>query len=145
MLETTTVLQNLYRLIFHEHQQLYSVWQSADILQFQYDHALTPALIETHLEGNPIISVWFLQPGTNLAKAGCIDFDAPNDGSDEQTLREVLSLSQQVQQTATSQGLPTYLKFSGRRGFHLWLFADMPLLGATWDKALQQGSHYENN
>jgi replicative DNA helicase len=137
MLETTTVLQHLYRLILHEHQQLYSVWQSADNLQSQYDRALAPAVVEAHLQGNPIISVRLLQPGTNLAKAGCIDFDAPKDGSDEQTLRELLILAQRVQQIATSQGLPAYLEFSGRRGFHLWLFADTPLPGATWVKALQ--------
>jgi replicative DNA helicase len=137
MSETAPVLHQLYRLILHEHQQLYSVWQSADILQSQYDQTLTPAVVEAHLQGNSIISVRLLQPGTNLAKAGCIDFDAPKDGSDERTLREVLSLSQRVQQVATSQGFPTYLEFSGRRGFHLWLFADMPLPGATWVKALQ--------
>jgi hypothetical protein len=97
MPETTTVLQQLYRLILHEHQQLYSVWQSTDVLQSQYDQSLTPAVVEAHLQGNSIISVRLLQPGTNLAKAGCIDFDAPKDGSDEQTLREVLSLSQRVQ------------------------------------------------
>lgn len=141
MLETTTVSQQLYRLILHEHQQLYSVWQSADILQSQYDRALTPTVIETHLQGNSGIAVRLLQPGTNLAKAGCIDFDAPKDGSDEQTLREVLSLSQRVQKMATSQGLAAYLEFSGRRGFHLWLFADMPLPGATWVKALENLCH----
>ena len=137
MLETTTVLQHLYRLILHEHQQLHSVWQSADNLQSQYDCALTPAVVEAHLQGNSAISVRLLQPGTNLAKAGCIDFDAPKDGSDEQALRELLILVQRVQQIATSQGLPAYLEFSGRRGFHLWLFADMPLPGVTWVKALQ--------
>jgi replicative DNA helicase len=109
MLETATALQQLYRLILHEHQQLYSVWQSADVLQSQYEQELAPNMVETHLQGNQIIAVRLLQPGSNLAKAGCIDFDAPKDGTNEQTLREILKLAQRVQQVAKNRGLAAYL------------------------------------
>jgi replicative DNA helicase len=144
MLETVTALQQLYRLILHEHQQLYSLWQSADVLQSQYDQSLAPEVVEAHLQGSQIISVRLLQPGSNLAKAGCIDFDAPKDGCNEQALRDVLFLAQRVHQVATSLGLPAYLEFSGRRGFHLWLFVDLPLPGATWVKALQNLCYLAN-
>lgn len=134
---TTQLIQQLYRLILHEHQQLYAVWQSTDVLQSQYEKVLTPDVVEAHLQGRQTVSVRLLQPGTNTAKAGCIDFDAPKDGSDTEALQAVLAQSQKVQQTATDRGLSTYLEFSGRRGFHLWLFADTSLPGATWIKALQ--------
>jgi replicative DNA helicase len=134
---TTQLIQQLYRLILHEHQQLYAVWQSADVLQSQYEKVLTSDVVEAHLQGRQTVSVRLLQPGTNTAKAGCIDFDAPKDGSDPEALQAVLAQAQKVQQVATDLGLSTYLEFSGRRGFHLWLFADTSLPGATWIKALQ--------
>lgn len=134
---TTQLIQQLYRLILHEHQQLYAVWQSTDVLQSQYGKVLTPNVVEAHLQGRQTVSVRLLQPGTNTAKAGCIDFDAPKDGSDTEALQAVLAQAQKVQQTATDRSLSTYLEFSGRRGFHLWLFADASLPGATWIKALQ--------
>jgi replicative DNA helicase len=134
---TTQLIQQLYRLILHEHQQLYAVWQSTDVLQSQYDRVLTPDVVEAHLQGRQTVSVRLLQPGTNTAKAGCIDFDAPKDGSDTEALQAVLAQAQKVQQVATDRGLPIYLEFSGRRGFHLWLFADTSLPGTTWIKALQ--------
>jgi replicative DNA helicase len=134
---TTQLIQQLYQLILHEHQQLYAVWQGADVLQSQYDNVLTPDVVEAHLQGRQTVSVRLLQPGTNTAKAGCIDFDAPKDGSDTEALQAVLVQAQKVQQVATDRGLSTYLEFSGRRGFHLWLFVDTSLPGATWIKALQ--------
>ncbi len=138
---TTQLIQQLYRLILHEHQQLYAVWQSTDVLQSQYDKVLTPDVVEAHLQGRQTVSVRLLQPGTNTAKAGCIDFDAPKDGSDTEALQAVLAQAKNVQQAATDRGLSTYLEFSGRRGFHLWLFADTSLPGATWIKALQNLSY----
>jgi len=134
---TTQLTQQLYRLILHEHQQLYAVWQSTDILQSQYEKVLTSDVVEAHLQGRQTVSVRLLQPGTNTAKAGCIDFDAPKDGSDTEALQAVLAQAKNVQQAASDRGLSTYLEFSGRRGFHLWLFADASLPGATWIKALQ--------
>lgn len=134
---TTQLTQQLYRLILHKHQQLYAVWQSTDILQSQYEKVLTSDVVEAHLQGRQTVSVRLLQPGTNTAKAGCIDFDAPKDGSDTEALQAVLAQVKNVQQAASDRGLSTYLEFSGRRGFHLWLFADTSLPGATWIKALQ--------
>ncbi|MBD1862412.1 MULTISPECIES: DnaB-like helicase C-terminal domain-containing protein [Trichocoleus] len=133
----TALIQQLYRLILHEHQQLYAVWQAADVLQSQYERSLTPETVFAHCQGRQTISIRLLQPGTNVAKAGCIDFDAPKDGSDAQALQAVLHLAQRVQQAAHERNLSTYLEFSGRRGFHLWLFAQAPLPGATWMRSLQ--------
>jgi len=134
---TSQLIQQLYRLILHEHQQLYAVWQAADMLQSQYEKVLTADIVEAHLQGRQTISVRLLQPGSSTAKAGCIDFDAPKDGSDHDALQAVLTQAQRVQTAATDRALSTYLEFSGRRGFHLWLFSEAPLPGITWIKALQ--------
>jgi len=136
-MDSTAIAEQLNRLILHPHQQLYSIWRGTEILQSQGDRPLEPSMVVAHLQGKEIIAVRLLQPGTNSAKAGCIDFDAPKGGGDRPTLEKVLQLVLQIQQAAAQLEIFTYIEFSGRRGFHLWLFADAPVPGATWVMALR--------
>lgn len=127
-------MHQLYRLILHKENQLYAL-QTADGKAYPLQHGfLTSDLIQSHIEGTQTLGVRLLQPGSNTAKAGCIDIDCPRDAAN---LQEALALTLRLKAIAKAQELEACVEFSGSRGFHLWLFADQPLPGKTWIAALQ--------
>lgn len=133
--------QQYYRLILHEELQLYAVQGADGNYSSRYGESLSPEVLEAHIKGEASLGVRLLQPGTNVAKAGCIDFDT--NGCLQELYQTVLS----VQKVATDKGIPSYIEFSGRKGFHLWLFATKPMPGLTWYKALKslgKGANFDS-
>lgn len=128
MLNTTEqTAEQLKRLVVHEEGQLYAV-QSDDGLNYHSmrEKQLANNDLESHVKGDITIAVKLLQQRTQMTKAICIDFD--NDG--KQILKEMYEYSQQIAEVFQKYGLKTQLEFSGRRGFHLWLFFEAPITGA---------------
>ncbi len=121
-------MNELYRLILHHKSQKFAT-QTADGQNYPHQPGfLTSDLVLRHLKGEITLGVMLLQEGTSTAKAGAIDIDCPRDAP---TLTEALAIAKQIQTTAAAHGLTVYLEFSGSRGFHVWLFVDQPLTGAT--------------
>lgn len=127
----------LYRLILHKQEQKWSKAhkKGSELNYYPQKTSLTPEKVLAHLKGEITLGVMLLQPGTNTAKAGCIDIDIPRDAP---TLKEALELAYKVKKAAKNRGLDTYIEFSGNRGFHLWLFSLSPLPGKTWRQALEK-------
>lgn len=127
-------MNHIYRLILHQHNQRYAL-QSDDGSKYPHQSGyLTTDLLDRHLAGTITLGAMLLQDGNSVAKAGAIDIDCPRDAP---TLTEALAIARRIQITAASLGLTVYLEFSGSRGFHVWLFVDQPLPGATMISALE--------
>ena len=120
------------RLIIQEQGQRYALQVSADSYPMQKGYLTNEMLLE-HLTGSQTISVPLLQPVTNTAKAGVIDFDKEAGES----LKDTFDRTWKVKEKAAEFELWSYIEFSGRRGFHLWLFAKEPLPGQTWVRLLK--------
>ena len=121
------LLHSLKKLIIHPHNQLYAVQTNAESYLLQKGY-LAEDIIKNHLIGTDTIAVVLLQPITNTAKAGTIDVDKQAD----EDLKDTYEKVRHIQAKATDLGLKSYIEFSGRRGFHLWLFSAEPLPGKTW-------------
>ena len=126
-MEPDPVAQHLRRLILHEADQRYSI-QKGD----EYYPAAEPLAEEDladHLAGRRTLGIKLIQPRTQLVKAGALDLDAPSAGRAD--LEAALGTARQIQAAAAGLGLPTAIEFSGRRGWHVWLFTQAPLPAAT--------------
>lgn len=77
--------------------------------------------IEAHLDGEYTISIQLIQPGTNMVKAGAIDIDSH---SGSEGILDALKKANKIKETANNFNIPVYLEFSGRRGFHVWVFCN---------------------
>lgn len=78
---------------------------------------LSPAVLRRHLEGEITIALYAINPVTQRCKWMAIDADYP------EALRDLLRLQWGLQQ----EGVEAALEKS-RRGGHLWIFAEKPLL-----------------
>ena len=123
----TAIADQLHRLILHRDQQRYALQTGPGAYPLQ-DRDLSLATLEKHIAGELTIGARLVQPGSALCTAGCVDIDTPRDA---QTLRDAYALAQTIQRVGEARGLNLYLEFSGRRGFHVWLFSDRPLPGTT--------------
>ena len=126
------LLGQVKRLIIHNQGQIYAIQASANSYPMQKGY-LTDKMVLEHLAGNRTISVVLLQPGTNVAKAGVMDFDKEAGES----LQDTFTRTWKVKAKADELELKSYIEFSGRRGFHLWLFAEEPFPGQTWVRLLK--------
>jgi replicative DNA helicase len=87
---------------------------------------ITDKHLNEHLSGKRTLGIRLINPENQSVKAGCIDFDL--DKSDKNMdLKQLLEEVYEVKDYFTSLGLTTYIEFSGRRGYHLWLFSDTPV------------------
>lgn len=79
--------------------------------------------LQEHLSGDKTLGIRLINPVDQTVKAGCIDFDLVT----EQTLQQLFQQVCTVENYFKKLGLKTYIEFSGRRGYHLWLFSDAPV------------------
>jgi replicative DNA helicase len=121
------VAQHLKRLILHEVGQYYAEQRGDQYLPAS--ETLTDKDLEDHLDGKRTLGIKLIQPKTLLVKAGALDLDAPS--ADRADLEAALGTARQVQAAAAGLGLPTAIEFSGRRGWHVWVFTQTPIPAAT--------------
>ena len=121
-----------YRLILREERQLYALQKKDGAYISQKSKELKPADVEKHIEGEITVAAKLIEPDTNRAKVAAVDFDGSKDG-----LEELYNLPRQIQQAAEQLGIDSYIEFSGRRGFHLWIFLDTALPAKTIRRAIK--------
>jgi replicative DNA helicase len=109
-----TLGEHLQRLILHDAGQFVAV-QSDDGREYRPAGYLTPEMLEQHLAHQVTLAVQPVQQGTGLVKCGVIDIDLKDD------IPEAYRLARKV---AGTRGL---IEFSGRKGYHVWLFFEEPL------------------
>jgi len=78
---------------------------------------LTPAIVRQHLEGRVTIAIYAINPQTQRCKWVAIDADY------EDALSDLLKLQWELKQDGVEAALE-----KSRRGGHLWIFAQQPLL-----------------
>ncbi|BAQ63230.1 replicative DNA helicase (DnaB) (plasmid) [Geminocystis sp. NIES-3708] len=146
---TKKLIAQYYRLILHEtaqkyaiaqisgnevkypHQVIYKQVEGKEETEYKY---LTHEQLEASIESNLSLGVMLTQNKTGLCKSGCIDIDCPRDATD---LKEGLVLTQRLQKTALKLNLRAYIEFSGNRGYHLWIFANKPVIGEVMQNCLK--------
>jgi replicative DNA helicase len=146
---TKELIKQYYRLILHEtaqkyaiarlegkevkypHQVIYKQISGKEEKEYKY---LTYEKLEKSIKGDRSLGVMLNQDKTGLCKSGCIDIDIPRDAKD---LKEGLALTQRLQEIALKSNLRAYIEFSGNRGYHLWIFANKPVIGEVMQNCLR--------
>jgi len=77
---------------------------------------LTTDIIARHIRGDITIGSFQINPKDNMVKWICFDFDGDLEEEFEKAKRLFLKLKQ--------KGFSPLLEFSGRRGYHVWLFVE---------------------
>lgn len=72
--------------------------------------------VAAHLAGRITIGVFQINPEDNKVKWICFDFDG--------VLKEELDKAKKLYDKLKEQGYSPLLEFSGRRGYHVWLFVE---------------------
>jgi hypothetical protein len=77
---------------------------------------LTDDILKKHLEGTITIGCWQTEPITKKVKWVCFDFDG--------ILEEEYEKAKKLFYKLVAMGFNPLLEFSGRRGYHVWLFVE---------------------
>jgi len=77
---------------------------------------LTPEIIQDHLDGKITIGCFQIEPQTNRVKWVCFDFDGK--------LTEEFEKAYKLFNKLKNNGFNPLMEFSGRRGYHIWLFIE---------------------
>ena len=77
-------------------------------------------LIKKHLQGRQTIGSFQINPITNKVKWICFDFDVDENSSLEIEFEKAKNLLNKLK----NKGFHPLLEFSGRRGYHIWLFIE---------------------
>ncbi len=126
------IIDRFYHLILREKGQLYSLQNEKGAYISQKSKGLESADVEKHLNGEITVAAKLIEPVTNRAKVAVVDFDGPEDG-----LEELYNLPRRIQLEAKQLEIHSYIEFSGRRGFHLWIFLDSALPAKTIRQAIK--------
>lgn len=96
---------------------------------------LTKSVIAAHLAGRITIGSFQINPEDNKVKWICFDFDGE--------LNEELEKAKKLYGKLKEQGYSPLLEFSGRRGYHVWLFVEPVDAGAARKFAIEVSSDCE--
>jgi len=77
---------------------------------------LTDGILQRHLKGEVTIGCFQIQPITNKVKWICFDFDGD--------LKEEFEKAKQLFYKLKEGGFNPLMEYSGRRGYHIWLFIE---------------------
>ena len=77
---------------------------------------VTPDIIARHIRGDITIGSFQISPRDNMVKWICFDFDGD--------LKEEFGKAKGLFMKLRQKGLSPLLEFSGRRGYHVWLFVE---------------------
>ena len=114
-----------------------------------YVHVLEPLGPETlgqHLAGRQTLGIYLLRADSTV-KLAVVDVDITRQqlllaGHDEQRMaglqKSALTDALRVSARLWCCGIPSYLEWSGCRGFHVWVFLDAPLPARTARRALMR-------
>ncbi len=104
--------------IFVNRADVFAV-QSTTGAYFPVKRPITLDDIKKHNEGKHTIGVYCLTPDNKVSWA-CVDIDSESKGA---SVFEVLMLKKEAYRVYESfEDYPRMLEFSGRKGFHIWIF-----------------------
>lgn len=126
------IASQLKRLILHEADQYYAVQKGDEY--YPVPETLTDEDLRDHLAYRRTLGIKLIQPKTQLVKAGALDLDAPS--SERADLETALGDARRIQAEAAALGIPAYIEFSGRRGWHVWIFSQEPIPAQTMRRLL---------
>jgi hypothetical protein len=104
---------NLFRQRFIQREDCYPLQIAGNGGYTVIREPITDAIIADHLQGSKTLGLYSSPDSTT--KWLCIDIDT----LDEAELRK-------VQQNANHLGIPFLTEFSGKKGYHIWIFFDKP-------------------
>lgn len=120
------IAELLFNTFCHQKGQLYSLqdeegnYKPAKDADGKYLF-LDVDVVRKHLAGEITVSIQPIQYGTNKVRFGCIDFDSK---SEREALTETLKELLRLHWDAVSENITTYIEFSGRRGWHVYIFCE---------------------
>ncbi len=127
------------KLYLHKENQWYSLQDDEGNTKVQklngQNLCLTDSILEDHLVGNITICLQPIQVGSNKTKYGVIDVDS--DDTTSEGINKAYNIAVGIVKKAKANSIPAYLGFSGRRGWHVYVFSKMPLPAGLMRKALQ--------
>lgn len=119
----------------------YSIQNSSGAYLVQKDNDGNPLsfshdLLDKHFQGEVTYAIHSTHPVTRKCKFGGIDFDFGGEPNREH-LQIGLTRCMKVYFEAQKAGLSPYIEFSGRRGFHLYLFVETPIFSSVMRGSLK--------
>lgn len=94
---------------------------------------LTDEIIQKHLDGEITIGIYNIKPGEHTIKWACIDIDITKEKVIEPGFKfedwepRILEQAQIIKDLLLENTIFSYLEFSGKRGYHVWIFFEMPI------------------
>lgn len=131
-----TLIKELFT---HDSEQWYSLQDAEGNTKMQKQKngqalVLEDNILDEHLVGNLTICLQPIQFGSNKTKYGVVDIDA--DDSSQDKLQLALDTALNLVEAANRYKIPAYISFSGRRGWHVYVFAEKSMPAGIMRKAL---------
>lgn len=102
------------------------------------DMEFNESVLQEHLDGDITTGQYAVNPNDNTVKFAAIDNDIETDSSAD--LDNAFQAALEQKERALELGLKdsqAWLEFSGRRGYHLWVFFDPPVMAAKAKRLME--------
>src|SRR3990167_7021040 len=103
----------------------------------KHEKSFTIENIKEHMNGNRTYGTYQINPKTNQIKWVCFDFDGENPDGE-------LPKAKALVERLKSRGFHPLLEFSGKKGYHVWIFCEPidAVWARNWGKKVGDGIEY---
>ena len=121
-----------FRKLFVHRDDCYSVQSVMGSYRLE-EEKITDDVLEAHLGGKVTVGFYQVMPVENTIKWACVDIDllkevhGAKDYDVEAWKPKLFKQAQIIKDIYTSRGIPSYIEFSGYKGYHVWTFFEKPV------------------
>ena len=121
-----------FRKLFVHRDDCYSVQSVMGSYRLE-ENKVTDDVLEAHLGGRVTVGFYQVMPVENTIKWACLDVDLLKEvhgaeGYDvEEWKPKLLQQAQRLKDAYAAKGIPSYIEFSGYKGYHVWTFFETPV------------------
>jgi len=123
---------DVFRKLFVHRPDVYAI-QTPNRTYVPVHEDLTDRVISGHLKGMGTIGLYQIIPEQNTLKWAVVDIDINKDIFIQENfdldlwLPDLRKQAELIQTALTEHEIPSYLEFSGFKGYHVWIFFDEPV------------------
>ena len=108
-----------------------------------YKETLDDENIQAHLDGTQTVGLYQVMPEVNTVKWGVLDIDIKKEIYSapgfkiEDWLSKLMQQAEIAKERFNQHGIPSYIEFSGFKGYHVWAFFETPVDAGTVKKGME--------
>jgi len=123
---------DIFKKLFVHRDDVYAIQQTKGSY-IPVKEPIDEDIIEAHLTGRQTIGLYQVKPEENTIKWACLDIDLTKSVWSSESFNiedwkdKLLEQAEISKKLLSNKGIPSYIEFSGNKGYHVWVFFENPV------------------